>query len=275
MSTIASFILLGFVFGMRHATDADHVIAVATIVGRERQVGPAAMIGALWGVGHTTTLALVGGAMIVLGVVIPERVAQWMELAVGVMLVVLGIAALWGLRRLWGRRHYAPLAADTRHVHARGGTVGRPHAHTHAHGDYAHTHRHGHSHADHGHEENATPAAWLDRRFGRLGAYQALRPVCIGVVHGLAGSAAVALMVLGAIRDPWWGVAYLLVFGAGTIVGMMLITAVIAIPFSLSSAKLPRVNTGLRVASGVLSIAFGAWLLYRIGIAQGLFASLA
>lgn len=272
MPTLLSSILLGFLLGMRHATDADHVIAVATIVGREKRIRSAALIGALWGLGHTVTVAIVGGAMILTGVVIPDRIAQAMEFGVGIMLVVLGANVLLGMRRSGSVRY---VQAASTHPHVRPASIGRPHAHTHAHGDYAHTHRHGHAGEDHGHPESATPAAWLDRHLGRLGVYQSIRPIVIGVVHGLAGSAAVALLVLGAIRDPWWGLAYLFVFGLGTIAGMMLTTALIAVPFSLSSARLPRINHGLRAASGVLSLGFGLFLLYEIGVEGGLFASLA
>jgi high-affinity nickel permease len=273
--TLLSSILLGFLLGMRHATDADHVIAVATIVGREKRIGAAALVGALWGLGHTVTVAIVGGAMILTGVVIPDLVARTMEFGVGIMLVVLGANVLLGMRREPPVR-YVPAALA--HPHVRPSSIGRPpkavHAHVHAHGDYAHAHRHGHSHQDHGHPESATPAAWLDRHLGRLGVYQSIRPIVIGVVHGLAGSAAVALLVLGAIRDPWWGLAYLFVFGLGTIAGMMLITALIAVPFSLSWARLPRINHVLRIASGLLSLGLGLFLMYEIGIAGGLIASL-
>ena len=271
MPTLLSSILLGFLLGMRHATDADHVLAIATIVGREKRIGTAALIGALWGLGHTVTVAIVGGAMILTGIVIPDGIAQAMEFGVGIMLVVLGANVLWGMRRAAPIRYVATASA---HPHVRPATAARRHAHVHAHGDYAHTHRHGHAREDHGHPESATPAAWLDRHLGRLGVYQSIRPIVIGVVHGLAGSAAVALLVLGAIRDPWWGLAYLFVFGLGTIAGMMLITALIAVPFSLSWARLPRINHALRLASGLLSLGFGLFLIYQIGIADGLLTTL-
>lgn len=262
MVTLLSSILLGFVLGMRHATDADHVIAVATIVGREKSIAPATLVGILWGLGHTATVVVVGGVMIVFGIVIPERVAHLLESGVGIMLIVLGVLALKGVLRR-ERVAFAPVE----HPH-RPAITPRPrapsldrHAHVHAHGDHVHTHRHSHERNGHGHAEDATATAWLDRQLGRLGVYQALRPVVVGIIHGLAGSAAVALLVLGAIRDPWWGVAYLIVFGLGTIAGMMLVTAVIALPFALSARRLPRMNLVLRVGSGGLSIVFGAWLL--------------
>src|SRR4029079_2657561 len=145
---------------------------------------------------------------------IPARLGLAMELAVAVMLIVLGVASLAGTIR-WLRR-----AART--------TVGHVHSHPHVHGDYIHTHPHGHAPEAHPHREDRTPLALLDRLFGRIGLYQQLRPLIIGIVHGLAGSAAVALLVLTTLRDPRWAVAYLLVFGVGTVAGMMLITMSIA-----------------------------------------------
>jgi high-affinity nickel-transport protein len=247
---------------MRHATDADHVLAVATIVSRERSVWLAALIGSLWGVGHTLTIVVVGGAIVLLGVVIPPRVGLGMEFSVALMLVVLGVLNLTGLLR-WLR---AGVGLD-RHGHS------LPHSHAHAHGDYVHTHPHGHAADDHGHAEEETPPGRLDRMFGRLGLYQAMRPLIVGVVHGLAGSAAVALLVLATIRDPVWALAYLLIFGAGTVAGMMLITAAIAVPYAYTAARFARVNRYLGVASGLLSLGFGLFLAYQIGVVDGLFGA--
>jgi high-affinity nickel-transport protein len=143
------------------------------------------------------------------------------------------------------------------------------HLHVHVHGDYVHTHRHGHDAEGHGHGE--TPQGWLDRHLGELTLYQALRPIAVGIVHGLAGSAAVALLVLAQIREPLWAVAYLLLFGVGTMSGMMLITSLIAVPFA-ASHRLPYLNLALRVVAGVLSLALGVYLAWRIGVVDGLLA---
>jgi hypothetical protein len=270
VANLASLLLLGFFLGMRHATDADHVVAIATIVSRQRTLRGSALIGSAWGVGHTLTILVVGGAIILFGVVIPTRVGLAMELAVGIMLVLLGMLTLTGLGRVvrdaaaaragrsvaWGHGH-----DSLAHAFA--------HDHTHAHGDYVHQHAHGHGAADHGHLEDHTPLARLDDRLGGLTVYQYLRPLVVGIVHGLAGSAAVALLVLAAVGHPGWAMAYLLLFGAGTILGMMVITLALAAPFAFSWTTLPRFNWQLRVASGLISFGFGLLLIYQIGFAEG------
>ena len=228
MGPLLSVLLLGFFLGMRHATDADHVVAVTTIVSRARTLRAAAPIGAIWGLGHTATVLLVGGAIIVFDVVVPPRLGLAMELSVGVMLIVLG-----GLN----------LAVLARHARA----------------------------PDTGHEAEHAAVARLDRRLGRFGAYRLARPLVVGVVHGLAGSAAIALLILGTIRDPHWALGYLVVFGAGTIAGMLLITTALAVPFAYAARRFERLHRGLGVASGFLSLAFGVFLVYQIGFVHGLF----
>jgi high-affinity nickel-transport protein len=264
-TTLVSVLLLGFFLGMRHATDADHVIAVTAIVSRQRSLRGAAWIGALWGLGHTVTILAVGGAIVVFGLVIPPRVGLGMEFSVAVMLVVLGVLTVTGVT---GRVREARGTA-----HDAAGGHGDRHAHPHVHGDYVHTHVHGHAPDAHGHREETTPQARLDRALGRFGAYHVVRPVVVGLVHGLAGSAAIALLVLAAIRDPWWALAYLVVFGAGTIAGMTLVTAAVAVPFALSAARFRGLNRHLATASGILSVAFGLWMAYQIGVVDGLFAA--
>ena len=267
VTNLASLLLLGFFLGMRHATDADHVIAIATIVSRQRSLRGSALIGAAWGIGHTLTILIVGSAIILLGIVIPARLGLAMEFAVGVMLVLLGVLTLTGAGRVL-QASAAARTGEVAHGHAHGHEL-YPHDHAHAHGDYVHRHAHGHGARDHGHRDDQTPLARLDRRLGGLTLYQWLRPLAVGIVHGLAGSAAVALLVLAAVRDPAWAMAYLVLFGVGTIGGMMLITCALAAPFALSWSRLPRVNWQLRVASGLLSFGFGLFLIYEIGFADG------
>jgi ABC-type nickel/cobalt efflux system permease component RcnA len=257
MITFLSIIALGFFLGMRHATDPDHVIAVTTIVSRQRSIRQAALIGILWGLGHTITIVAVGSAIILFGLVIPPRVGLTMELSVGLMLILLGVLNLSGI-----------LSRITETVTP---AQSSQHSHSHGHGDYSHSHSHGHGPGQHGHAENATPLGWMDRMFGRLGFYQIIRPLAVGIVHGLAGSAAVALLVLTTIRVPVWAVVYLLVFGVGTVAGMMLITAAIAVPFTFSESRFARLNRGLALFSGVLSLAFGLFIVYQMGFVNGLF----
>ena len=256
-----SIIALGFFLGMRHATDPDHVIAVTTIVARHRSVKHAAWIGALWGAGHTLTILAVGGGIILLGWVIPARVGLSMEFSVGLMLILLGIMNLTGMME-WISTNLSAGTAVREIVHS----------HAHAHGDYVHTHLHGHAAETHSHSPEKTPLSKMDRMFGQIGMYQLVRPLVVGLVHGLAGSAAVALLVLTTIREPRWALAYLLIFGVGTIAGMMLITSVISLPFAAAGKLSVRMNSGLRLASGLLSLGFGLFLVYQIGIQGGLFS---
>jgi high-affinity nickel-transport protein len=257
-----SFLFLGFLLGMRHATDADHVVAIATIVSRARSLAGSALIGAAWGVGHTVMVMVVGAAIIVFGVVIPPRLGLSMELAVGIMLVLLGVLTLTGMGRTIGGAHA--------HSSTPSGHALDLHDHLHAHGDYVHRHAHGHGPCAHGHDEEHTPLARLDRSWlGRIALYDWLRPFAVGLVHGLAGSAAVALMVLSIIREPMAAIGYLLLFGFGTIFGMMLITLILSAPFAFTAISLPKFNWRLRVASGLVSFLFGIVLIYGIGFAEG------
>jgi high-affinity nickel-transport protein len=260
MTGILAILALGFMLGMRHATDPDHVVAVTTIVAGHRNVRSAALIGAAWGVGHTLTILLVGSGIILFKWVIPTRLGLGMELAVAIMLIVLGLANLGGTLR-WLRRERS--AAQKGHVHS----------HAHNHGDYVHTHPHAHAPEAHPHADDATPLSQIDRRLGGTAPYRLARPLVVGIVHGLAGSAAVALLVLATIRVPLLSVLYLLIFGIGTIAGMMVITAAISVPFALSGGQFMRLQRSLRVASGLISLAFGLVVAYQIGIVQGLFGA--
>ena len=209
LTALLTVLALGFLLGMRHATDPDHVVAVTTIVSQQRSLVRAARTGVLWGIGHTATILLVGGAIIVLKVQlsgIPPRLGLSLEFAVAIMLVVLGLLTLAG-----GERRVADSTA---------------------------------------------------------------RPITVGFVHGLAGSAAVAtLPQVALIPDPLWAVGYLAVFGVGTIAGMMLITASIAAPSLLAVRRFAGMNRTLRIVSGVVSIVFGLFLAHRIGFVDGLFTT--
>jgi nickel/cobalt exporter len=233
-------VLLGLFLGMRHSTDPDHVVAVSTIASRERSVGQGALIGMLWGVGHTLTIFLVGSAIILFGLVIPPRVGLSMEFSVALMLILLGILNLTGALR-WLTERFAPVNRSKRRETSDSGVVGN------------------------------TAESSLDRLMRRYGSYQVFRPLVIGLVHGLAGSAAVALLVLSTIRSPLWAIAYLLVFGIGTIIGMMLMTSAMAIPVAYTGKHFEVAGRYLSPISGIVSTGFGLFLVYQIGFVDGLF----
>jgi len=274
MTSLIAILGFGFLLGMRHATDPDHVIAVSTIVSRERSIWKAGLIGALWGVGHTVTILIVGAAIILLGIAIPTRLGLTMEFSVGLMLILLGILNLTGALS-WITDKFSP-------AHPK---VEGSHAHLHEHDAKLHIHWHSHAGATQHHGESMGAPRWFEKSaskagaeanaggFVKLGLFHTLRPLFIGLVHGLAGSAAVALLVLSTIHNPKWAVLYLLIFGIGTVAGMMLITAMISLPFSFAGYRFAWLNRGLIVGSGVLSLAFGIFVCYHIGFVDGLFTS--
>jgi uncharacterized protein YhhL (DUF1145 family) len=262
MIGLLSILAVGFFLGMRHATDPDHVIAVTTIVSNQRNRARAALIGAFWGVGHTVTIFVVGAGIILFNLVIPVRVGLSMELSVAIMLIVLGLMNVAGFMR--------SMPASSPHGHDAQEVV---HSHPHNHGDYIHNHPHSHGPETHPHSPDDTPLAWMDRLFGKISLYQYLRPFVVGVVHGLAGSAAVALLVLTTIRNVHWAIAYLLIFGVGTIAGMMLITVSIASAFTMMGKGRQKFSRRLALASGLLSLCFGLFVSYQICFVNGLFAT--
>lgn len=254
MLSFAAILALGFLLGMRHATDPDHVIAITTIVTKQKGIAKAGLIGALWGLGHTFTIFVVGMMIILFRVSIPPRLGLSMEFAVAGMLILLGVLNLTGVL---GRMHdkFSPTSQYVRATNeyrsemesfSRGVPIAPQ-------------------------SENAASKPWVNRASYKLGRYDAIRPIVIGIVHGLAGSAAVALLVMTTIHDPWWSIAYLLLFGLGTVAGMMCITAAIAMPLALTARKFTGWNRGMAVASGLLSLGFGLFLSYQIGFVDGLF----
>jgi ABC-type nickel/cobalt efflux system permease component RcnA len=231
---------LGLVFGLKHATEVDHVVAVTTIVSEQRNLLRAALVGALWGAGHTISLIAVGIVVLVLRVAIPELVADWLEFGVALMIIGLGLSAF--VRVLRRRR---PDVHVHEHVHD-----DRPHAHVHFHEEGT---EHTGSVASHTHAVT------------RLG----LKPLLVGAMHGLAGSAALTLLVLTQIASPLVGMLYLSVFGLGSILGMLLMSCLVGLPFVLGARKLSRVSYALQATASILSIAFGLWYAYEIGAASG------
>jgi high-affinity nickel-transport protein len=243
---------LGFLLGMRHATDADHVIAVTTILTRSRRFLHSTIIGAIWGLGHTITVLVVGLLIIAFNVVIPPPVGLAMEFAVAIMLILLGLLNLTGAMSRITERLTPPAPLH-----------GHEHAHLHAHQTGDEPHPHGHAHL-HGHGSDPGLLA-------TFGWYQLARPLVVGLVHGLAGSAAIALLVLAGISDPGTALIYLVIFCAGVAAGMAILTTVIGLPFLVSRTRSDRINRWLTIGSGVLSLAFGIYLAYQIGIVDGLF----
>jgi len=261
--------LLGLLLGIRHATDPDHVIAVTTILSRERHLSTATRVGVSWGIGHTMTVLVVGAAIILFKVAIPARLGLAMEFAVAIVLILLGLGAAVDLVRGIGRGMFGAVLTEVSIV---------VHSHPHRHGGGRHSHRHVHL-VDHDHDVEAAEADELHRDH-LLHEYAArtfaarrplLRSFGVGLVHGLAGSAAIALLVLSAIPEPLWATLYLAIFCLGTIVGMALITTAIAVPFWLSANRMLWLHRGLVAGSGLLSFGFGVFLAYQLGVADHLF----
>ena len=235
---------LGLILGMRHSTDSDHVVAISTIVSKQKSIRGAAVIGSVWGLGHTITIFVVGSLIILCGIEIPTRVGLFMEFCVALMLVLLGVLNLTGVAQAITNR----LTPDRRAF-----TVSQD------------TGRSG--------EKRRFFDGWLANSTGQLGAFQFLRPLVIGLVHGLAGSAAVALLVLSTIHNSYWATFYLLIFGMGTMIGMMCMTAVMAVPLRYAGVRFARLSQYLGAVSGMVSLSFGSFLVYHLGFVGGLFTS--
>lgn len=219
-----AFLGFGFVLGMQHALEADHIAAVSSIAARRSQIGDIVKHGLTWGMGHTITLFLFAGVALVLGQAIPAHFEQWLETAVGIMLVGLGVHVLW---RLWRDR---------------------VHFHQHTHGDgRRHIHVHGHAgeevpHALSAHE-HSHGFRW--------------RSLLVGLMHGMAGSAALLVLTVSQTKDPMQGLFYVLLFGVGSMIGMGALSTVIALPIAASAKFLTWVNRGLQVVVGVVTISIG------------------
>jgi ABC-type nickel/cobalt efflux system permease component RcnA len=228
---------LGFVLGLKHALDADHLVAVSTIVSERKGLVSASLVGALWGLGHTASLLIVGLLVILFHVQIPDRVAMGMEFAVAIMLVILGANLLRKLRN--------------------GATL-----HLHAHAHQQHQHIHPHLHEEMVAHEHSHGAA------GHHVVKRSRKPFLIGMVHGMAGSAALMLVVLAAISSRMVALLYIAIFGFGSVGGMFLMSALISVPFAIT-AKHDGINKIIQTTAGVVSVAFGLFLAWQIGFAEG------
>lgn len=233
---------LGLIFGLKHATEVDHVVAVSTIVSQSRNLLRSAMVGALWGAGHTASLLVTGAIVLLLRVTIPESVSNWFEFCVALMILGLGASALWRALR------------KGREVHL----------HQHSHDGVSHVHIHFHETTTRHRQAQSSTHTHAVSAIG-------IKPVLVGMIHGLAGSGALTLLVLTQIKSAWLGLLYLGVFGAGSIVGMLLMSGLIGLPFALTSRNLSGLHQRLQTVAAGLSIAFGLWYAYHTGIASGLF----
>ena len=227
--TIFTALLFGFLLGVKHALDADHIVAVTAIVSQSRSLLRSVLVGLSWGIGHTLTLFAVGFAVLVFKLTIPDGLALSLEFVVGLLLVVLGVPLIWRL------------------------VVTKTHVHLHQHGDRRHIHSHFHhdipSH-DHQHIR---------------------RPLLMGMVHGLAGSGALTLLVVSSMSSVAQGLVFILVFGVGSILGMMLFSGLIGLPFRLAAGLSLRLNLWVRGAAGFISIVLGLFIMWQTAFVGDLF----
>lgn len=229
-SSITAALAFGFVLGLRHALDPDHLVAVSTIVSEHKSVGRSTLVGTFWGLGHTASLLAMSVVLLSLRASIPERIALWMEIPVALMLITLGVITILRVTR----------EGDL-----------RIHSHTHAHNETGtHAHIHIHTQAEHSHRH----------RLFRVGR----KPFVVGMVHGVAGSAALTLAVLTTIPSIALGMVYIAVFGIGSIGGMLMMSALIGLPFAATARRFSMINGRIRFVAGLFSIFFGLMLAWNL-----------
>jgi hypothetical protein len=264
--TSLSILIVGLLLGMKHATEADHLAAVATLATGQNSLAQTIRQGVAWGIGHTLTLALFGALVLALGKAIPEHMERALELAVGLMLVALGADVLRRLVRQRIHFHVHRHVAGGRHVHAHSHAGEGPHRlslHRHAH--LPSTARHGRRTGSAGAVSHST--GQHQRADGRG---LPLRALAVGMMHGMAGTAALILLSVGAVQSFAMGLIYILVFGAGSIIGMALLSVAIAVPLRLSAGYLGWLHKGMTALVGGVSCALGASMVYQIGFVEGL-----
>jgi ABC-type nickel/cobalt efflux system permease component RcnA len=235
-STAASFGILGFGFllGLKHATEADHLAAVSTIVSENKSLWSSAFIGAIWGLGHTISLFIAGVFVLLLDYKISETTESYLEMGVGIMLILLGLNVI---RKLLN-----------------GGNI---HFHTHEHADHEHAHPHIHSHF-HTDEENT-----------HHGFKFSPRSLLIGMIHGMAGSAALMLLIIPTINSNLVGMLYVIIFGIGSIGGMMIMSFLVGLPFHFTAKNFNLFNRSLQTIAGLVSVVLGLYIVYEKGFAVG------
>lgn len=230
---------LGLIFGLKHATEVDHVVAVSTIVSEHRSVWRSAIVGGLWGAGHTLALVIVGLALLVFRLPMAPSLAFGLEFCVALMIIGLGVLTV--VRVLRKRTDV--------------------HIHRHTHDGESHVHIHFHEQGtEHGGRAHESIPASHSHQVSRLG----LKPLLVGAMHGLAGSAGLTLLVLTQIKSVGLGMLYLGVFGLGSTLGMLLMSSLIGLPFAFSGKRFSHINQGLQAMAGCLSIVFGVWHAYQV-----------
>jgi hypothetical protein len=192
---------IGFLLGLKHATDPDHIVAVTTFIGKEQRLARGAAIGLFWGLGHTLSLSIIGLAVVGLKIPMSHWLAERLELGVAVMLIILGARLIATVHTRWHEHHH---------------------------------------HFD-----------WT-----RLG----LRPLLVGIVHGVAGSAALTLLVLSTISSTLHALLYILIFGVGSMIGMAAISIALALPLHLARERISGAMRPIQLGAGVLSCLFGLYL---------------
>ncbi|MES9857418.1 MAG: urease accessory protein [Sedimenticola sp.] len=228
-----SVILLGFLVGMQHATEADHMAAVASLATRSRSARETARQGLFWGIGHTLTLFFFGGLVLAMDSLVPQQLSHLLELAVGVMLVLLGGDVLRRLIR--DRIHFhTHQHGATQHFHAHSHYPGKPH------NDAAHHHKH-------------------PKRL-------ALRSLLVGMTHGMAGSAALIVLALESVSSTAQGLLYIALFGVGSIFGMLILAMVISLPLRYSAGALTWAHNGLVATVGLVTVGLGGSMIYQFGV---------
>lgn len=225
-SNIILLLWSGFVLGLAHALDGDHLAAVSSLVSKHKHIKKAVLSGISWGLGHTTTLVITGFILLFLKIIIPSKLALSFELLVGLMVISLGIYVIRDI------------------------IVNKKHTHIHTHDESMHIHLHSHKeNEEHSHMHKS---------------------YAVGLVHGLAGSAGIMLLVLSTVNSFLLGLFFILIFGAGSIIGMALASSVISLPYILTSERLYNWNKGIRYGTGIFSIIFGLFLVIKILFFEGL-----
>lgn len=241
---------LGLVFGLKHATEADHIVAVSTIVSQNRSLLRAALIGGLWGAGHTFSLVVVGALVLLLRVAIPERIAGLLELGVALMIIGLGFNAFVRAQQIKKYQQINPALTQAKVEDLSANAAA---ARTTA----------------------VTSTITANSHFHLSDIFSVGRkPLLVGAMHGLASSAGLTLLVLTQIGSPLLGLLYLAVFGLGSICGMLLMSLLVGLPFALSAAHFQRFNYRLQTVAAVFSVLFGIWYAYQVGSASGLLAAI-